>query len=380
MKSKFTIIGGGIAGLSTAIALKKAGFESILYEAAPEFREVGAGIALSINAMKALAALGIDEEIRAKGRLLETFTIYNERGRKLSQTNFTSLSRTYGPGNFMIHRADLQSFLISKINLDSVFFNKRMIDFEQTAQSINLKFADGSEHETEYLIVADGIHSVGRNKLLPHAGHRFAGQTCWRCVIADPELVLNESFETWGRQGRFGLGPLPDHKFYWYASLNAKQNESAYKHFGIRDLQKIFNQFHSPIPEVLATSTDADLIWSDIMDVKPISNFAFDRVVLIGDAAHPTTPNLGQGGAMAIEDAVILAAELKKEPDVHLAFLNFEKRRLPRTQKIVNESWRVGKISQLENRTMVAVRNWVMTRMSASVNKKQLKFLFDVEF
>jgi 2-polyprenyl-6-methoxyphenol hydroxylase-like FAD-dependent oxidoreductase len=116
------------------------------------------------------------------------------------------------------------------------------------------------------------------------------------------------------------------------------------------------------------------------MLIEPIDQYAFDRIVLIGDAAHATTPNLGQGGAMAIEDAVILAVELKKEPDVNQAFLNFEKRRLPRTRKIVNESWRVGKISQLENSALVAMRNWTMRHFPASVNEKQLKFLFNVDF
>jgi len=379
MKSKFTIIGGGIAGLTTAIALQRAGFETVVFEAAPEFKEVGAGIALSINAMKALAALGLSDEISTKGRLMETFTIYDERGRKLSQTSNTSLNGTHGPGNFIIHRAELQSFLVSKVNQDAVYFNKRMIDFEQATQSIIIKFADGSECETKYLIVADGIHSVARKKLLPHAKPRFSGQTCWRGVITLQEMELEESFETWGRQGRFGLGPLLDHKFYWYASLNAKPNDSAFRQFGIRDLQNRFNDFHSPIPEVLAASTDADLIWGDIIDIKPISQYAFDRILLIGDAAHATTPNLGQGGAMAIEDAVILANELKKETDVNLAFLNFEKRRLPRTRKIVNESWRVGKISQLENSALISMRNWVMRHFPASVNEKQLKFLFDVD-
>jgi 2-polyprenyl-6-methoxyphenol hydroxylase-like FAD-dependent oxidoreductase len=162
MKPVFTIIGGGIAGLTTAIALQQAGFETLVFEAAPEFREVGAGIALSINAMKALAALRLSEEISTKGRLMETFTIYDERGRKLSQTSNTSLNGTHGPGNFVIHRAELQSFLVSKVNQDAVHFNKRMIDFKRTQKSIIVKFAEGSEYETEYLIVADGIHSVAR--------------------------------------------------------------------------------------------------------------------------------------------------------------------------------------------------------------------------
>jgi 2-polyprenyl-6-methoxyphenol hydroxylase-like FAD-dependent oxidoreductase len=311
---------------------------------------------------------------------METFTIYDERGGKLSQTNNALLNGKQSPGNFIIHRAELQSFLVSKVDPESVYFNKRMIDFEQTSKSVIVKFADSSVHETEYLVVADGIHSVARQKLLPHTEPRFAGQTCWRSVVALPELVLEESFETWGRKGRFGLGPLPDHKFYWYASLNARQNDPIYRSFGIHDLQKRFSNFHTPIPEVLAASTDADLIWSDIIDIKPISHYAFDRIVLIGDASHATTPNLGQGGAMAIEDALILAAELKKEPKVNLAFLNFERRRLPRTRKIINESWRVGKISQIENRVINSLRNWSMRHMPASVNKRRLEFLFNVDF
>lgn len=380
MKSKFTIVGGGIAGLTTAIALHNIGIEAVIFEAAPEFKEVGAGIALSVNAMKGYAALGLEDEIRVHGRQLDAFTIYDERGRRLNQTYKKSEIKPEGPGNFMIHRADLQSFLVSKVNPTTVKFNKRMIDIEQVNNSIAIKFSDGSVHETEYLIVADGIHSVVREKLVPDSKPRFAGQTCWRCVIRNPGINLQESFETWGRAGRFGIGPLLHDKIYWYASLNAKQDDPVFKHYGIHDLQKVFNNFHSPIPAVLAASTDADLIWGDLFDIKPISKFAFDRVVLIGDAAHATTPNLGQGGAMAVEDAVILANELKKQPNASLAFANFEKRRLPRTRKIVNDSWRVGKIAQVENRLMVSARNFIMRHLPASENERQLRFLFDVEF
>jgi 2-polyprenyl-6-methoxyphenol hydroxylase-like FAD-dependent oxidoreductase len=255
-----------------------------------------------------------------------------------------------------------------------------VVDIEQTNDSVIIKFGDGSIHETNFLIAADGIHSPIRKKLLPQTEPRYAGYTCWRAVIDNTHLNLSETSETWGTKGRFGISPLKDNKIYWYACINAPQNDASLKSFKVRDLQNHFKDFHAPIPEILSATKDENLIWNDIIDLKPIDHYAFGNIVLIGDAAHATTPNMGQGACQAIEDAVILADELQKDSNIQKAFAQFEQRRLKRTHYIVNRSWTIGKVAQLQNKTLASLRNAMFKLLPTSAGEHQLKRLYEVDF
>jgi 2-polyprenyl-6-methoxyphenol hydroxylase-like FAD-dependent oxidoreductase len=270
--------------------------------------------------------------------------------------------------------------LLSKIDGQSIHTGKKAIHFDQKEDSISIKFKDGSMHKADFLIVADGIHSVFRKKLLPDSEPRYAGYTCWRAVIENPGINLQGSSETWGDKGRFGIVPLAGDKIYWFACVNAKQNDPGYQKFKVSDLLKHFRNFHEPIPSILKNTSDNSLIWNDIIDLKPIEKFTFDNILLIGDAAHATTPNMGQGACQAIEDAVVLALELSQSIDVKQAFRNFEKRRMKRTHFITKASWRLGKVAQLENQLLIIIRNAIFRKMPSSFNEKQLKKLYRVDF
>jgi 2-polyprenyl-6-methoxyphenol hydroxylase-like FAD-dependent oxidoreductase len=143
-------------------------------------------------------------------------------------------------------------------------------------------------------------------------------------------------------------------------------------------LLKHFGQFHSPIPEIIRHTKDDQLIWNDIIDIKPLKQFAFGNIVLMGDAAHATTPNMGQGACMAIEDAAILANVLATSESVESAFFAFEQRRIKRTTSIVNRSWQLGRIAQWENPMLIGIRNSLLRLTPPSVAEKQAKFLIDV--
>lgn len=189
----------------------------------------------------------------------------------------------------------------------------------------------------------------------------------------------DEMSETWGKGRRFGVVPLTRNRIYWFATLNAKQNDPAMKNARSSDLQHFFDGFHFPIPEVLARTADDQIIWGDIVDVRPIKKFAFGRIVLMGDAAHATTPNLGQGACMAIEDAATLTNGLTLyEPEE--AFRKFEVHRVKRTTGIVNQSWTIGRIAQLENPLLMTLRNAAFRSLPQSMVENQLKSLFDVSF
>jgi 2-polyprenyl-6-methoxyphenol hydroxylase-like FAD-dependent oxidoreductase len=201
-------------------------------------------------------------------------------------------------------------------------------------------------------------------------------------VIDDPPSSFKpeEASETWGRAGRFGIVPLRKNRVYWFACINAPFNDPLMKSFETKDLSNYFQDFHSPIPEIIMRTPSDQLIQSDIIDIKPIRQFSFDRVTLLGDAAHATTPNLGQGAGMAIEDAVILANCMESEKDIRKAFANYELKRIIRTTNIVKSSWRLGKVAQLENPVMVKLRNAAMRLTPPKAMEKQLEFLYNVSF
>ncbi len=378
-KPTFTIVGGGIAGLTAAIALSKAGFESILFEAAPQIKEVGAGLGLGANAIKAFASLGIEADVIERGRILPAFAIYDEKGKPISGLDSRAMNEKYGASNFTIHRAALQAVLLSKVEPGIIQLNKRLINYEQRDNMHVLQFSDGTSYETQHLIVADGIHSVVRKKLLPDSEIRYAGYTCWRGVLHQDTLQINTTSETWGAHGRFGIVPLA-HKIYWFVCLNAPAHSPLMKAFTVKDLAERFQHYHSPIPEILKASKNEDLIWNDIEDLKPIRQFAFGTAVLIGDAAHATTPNIGQGACMAIEDGVILANELKKTDQVAQAFKSFEVKRMKRVHQVVDTSWRIGRMAQMENQAAVGLRNVFMRALPKRLQEKQLEFLYEIEF
>jgi 2-polyprenyl-6-methoxyphenol hydroxylase-like FAD-dependent oxidoreductase len=380
MKQRISILGGGIAGLTTAIALQNMGIESMVFEAAPEIKEVGAGLGLGANAIKAFKVLGIEKEVTDAGHFLPSFTIYNGQGKVITKTDSGSISKKYGLDNFTIHRADLHKILLSKINPAFVQTNKRIKSFDQNENNIIIHFTDGTSYETDYLIAAEGIHSVVRKKLLPESKIRYAGYTCWRAVIDNTALQLNECSETWGSKGRFGIVPLKNNKIYWFACINGTEQNSKFKNFTVADLLKQFKNYHQPIASILQQTKNENIIWGDIIDVEPMSKYAFANILLIGDAAHATTPNLGQGACQAIEDAVILADEIQKNTDIKTAFKQFEKRRLKRTHWIINTSNRIGKIAQSENRLLIKIRDFIFRNSPKSVQDKQFKKLYTTDF
>lgn len=377
---KVAITGGGIAGLTTAIALQQAGITCTVYEAAPDLKPLGAGIVLAANAMKALAKLGLAETVLAHGRLLNAFCILDTKGKIITKTNSLSVRSQYGADNFTIHRADLHQILRSFISPENLRMNKRGVGFEKKSSKITLHFSDGSSGETNYLLACDGIHSTVRTTLLPAATPRYAGYTCWRAVVDMPHLHLNEATETWGTSGRFGIVPLPEGKIYWFACIPTYQNNSILKNYNTTDLLRHFQNFHNPIPEILRHTREEQLIWNDLCDLKPLSHFAFGNILLMGDAAHATTPNMGQGACQAIEDAVILASEWKQNARVEDVFLNFEKKRMERTHYITIQSRRIGRMAHIQNNYLAAIRNSLLRILPAGLKEKNLKRLLDVEF
>jgi 2-polyprenyl-6-methoxyphenol hydroxylase-like FAD-dependent oxidoreductase len=379
----FAIVGGGIGGLTLAIALQRKGFDVTVYENAPQLKPLGAGLGLAANAVKAFTDIGLSDEVLKKWKVMRKISIKDPAGSILRETDAEKLSSKYGViNNFTIHRADLHEVLLRHLHPGSLQLGKGCVDFIQKRSSVELVFQDGTTATAHHVIACDGIHSVFRKKLVPGSTPRYAGYTCWRAVIDDlpPGFNFDEISETWGAGARFGIVPLTNKRVYWFACLNANAGDPVMQGFKIPDLLNHFEQFHSPIAEILKRTRDEQLIWNDIMDLAPIKHFAFGNIVLMGDAAHATTPNMGQGACMAIEDAAVLANCIESYATPEEAFKQFESKRIERTTRIVNASRALGRVAQLKNPLLMSLRNALLRCTPQRVTEKQLKFLYEVSF
>lgn len=378
MKNTFIIMGGGIAGLSTAIALRRIGIEATVYEAAPEFKPVGAGITLAANAMKAYRILGLFDDLVAAGRPLTRMSIRAQKGGLLSESRVDTLPG--GLCNLAIHRAALHEVLLSQLDPGQVIAGKRSADILQEEGRYTVTFEDGTQTTSKHLIVAEGIHSLIRRKLLPQARIRYAGYTCWRGIAPNGDMGITDTSETWGANGRFGIVPIGNDQIYWFATKNAPAGSPVMKAYSNAELLDNYRSYHDPIGEVIRRTPPEYIFWNDIIDLEPMPRFAFDNLVFVGDAAHATTPNMGQGACQAIEDAIVLAQCLQQNAAVKEAFALFEQRRLKRVHWVVNQSHILGKIAQWENPLLRGLRNTAFRLTPDSVMTKQQEKIYEVDF
>lgn len=217
------------------------------------------------------------------------------------------------------------------------------------------------------------IKNIFRNQILKSGEIRNAGQKCWRGILQTgiPEKYSHNAYEMWGTGKRFGFVKVRENTLYWYALVNEKFYSKDI------DLLEEFRDFHPDILEMIAKTSKANIIFNDIVDIKPMNHWSAENLCLIGDAAHATTPNMGQGGCQAVEDAYILSKLLEIEKDWIKVFHQFEKIRKDKVHHIVNTSWIIGKIAQWENFTRV--RNFIFRMIPESVNQKQMEKIMKLE-
>ncbi|MBX0290702.1 FAD-dependent monooxygenase [Hymenobacter sp. HSC-4F20] len=376
----FLIIGAGIGGLTTAHALLQQGHQVRVFEAAPELREVGAGVVLGANAMRALHQLHLQEAVLAHGSAVTRLDLRDQQGHLLQAADTSAFTTRLGFPNLGVHRAALHQALARGLPSGLIKLGCAFERFEEEATGVVAYFADGHVARADALIGADGLRSRVRRQLLPQTEPRYAGYTCWRAVVEASRLRLpvGESCETWGERGRrFGYVPVGGGRVYWFACLNSPHPQNPrLRAFRVADLEREFAGFHAPVSELLALTRDDQLLWNDILDLQPLRHFAYGHVLLLGDAAHATTPNMGQGAGMAVEDAAVLAQCLTATTDVPAAFRHFEQRRLLRTRRIVTTSWHLGRVGQLETPWLATLRNSVMRLLPPAVSRSQMAWLY----
>ena len=378
---KIAIIGGGIGGLTTAIALQRKGFTDVtVYEAAPEMLPIGAGILLATNAMTILDRLGIAQQIKAAGNVLQSVRIANHKGEILSNVDFSKIIKRYGNGTVSIHRGKLQQILLENISKNTVFVGKRLKNIENTEGGVQLHFEDKTTAEADMVIGADGIHSIVRKHLFGETPIRYSGQTCWRGIakmtLDDPK----KSVEMWGTKPglRACVSQVNDTEVYWYITSKQKERYKLSEKETKPYLLNLVSEFNSPIQKAIQLTENQHILHNDLSDFKPIKLWFKNNIVLMGDAAHATTPNLGQGACQAIEDALCLANCLKSTPSVNTAFLAFQNARIKKTTFVVNTSYQIGQLNNIGGFIGYRFRNFLMKLAPTSIAEKQFDYLFKV--
>lgn len=371
---KISIIGAGIGGLTTGLALKSDDFEVKIYESAPEIKPVGAGIIMANNAMQIFKKLGVHQKIQNLGNKVEHVNITQANLKVISSVSLNIFEQKYGVYNVAIHRADLQNALAQSFGMENIILNKRLNNIS-LENKINLSFEDSSSENTDILIGADGINSVVRKELNINSKIRDTKQLCWRGVVEFelPENYSNTAVEAWGKGKRFGFVKISPTKVYWFAVINENLNRET-------ELTNLFKEFHFLILNLIAKTPKENIHFSRIIDLKPFSAWHQNNIVLLGDAAHATTPNLGQGACQAVEDAYALSKAIHSSSSIEKAFDHYEKIRNKKALHIVNTSWILGKIAHFENPILTGIRNGFFKSMSEKANHKQMEKIFDISY
>lgn len=370
------IAGGGIGGLTAAIALRRAGFESIVLEQAPKLEPVGAGLAIQPNALAVLDRLGVGEAVRAAGFAPDTWRVETDSGTVLTNTPNDGSA---GGRIFAIHRADLHRVLLDAMKPDTVRLSSRIEGFESDGARVVMRLGSGDRIDAPVLIGADGLHSVVRAQLFGAGAPKYAGYTSWRGITRPlGDRVPRHGAEIWGSGRRFGLTQVGGTRAYWFAVLNAPPGErDASPELALASLQDLFRGFPAPALDLIAATDPSAILRTDIADRDPIHVWGRGRVTLLGDAAHPMTPNLGQGACQAIEDAMALAACVQaSRDDLQIGLRNYEGARAARANGIVSQARTFGVLGQLENGALRFMRNLAVRAVPASAQRRQMAALW----
>ncbi|MFT5696398.1 MAG: 2-polyprenyl-6-methoxyphenol hydroxylase-like FAD-dependent oxidoreductase, partial [Myxococcota bacterium] len=326
-----------------------------IVERAESWAPVGAGIIMSVNAMRVVRGFGIADDLAERGFELGRGSITDENGISLGSSNFEILRADHGP-TIALHRAALHEGLLSACDGVPIALGTSVASLSQTGEGVDATLTDGRQERFDLVIGADGLRSRVRELTFGEVPIDYSGYTCWRLIVKSP-LEQVEMREMWGTGQRFGIAPIGDEQLYCFAVANAPRGEADPIDGRLARFRKRFAGFGGQVPEVLAAlKYDEELIHNDLEEVT-VGHWFDGRVALLGDAAHAMTPNMGQGAAMALEDSAVLVEELCKVGPVASSLARWVARREPRVRWVQNQSRRIGRIGQLQSRVLCRLRN-----------------------
>ena len=373
---RIAIIGGGIGGLTAARALLRRGFEVEVYESAPELKEIGAGVALGPNAMKAFRTLDLEDAVRDIAWSSEYQYLKNwDDGRVISMTPRAITEERYGARGCTAHRADLLDVLSAALPSDIVHLGARCTEVENTKDGAVARFRDGSEIEADIIIGADGIHSAVRASLFGPDAPRFTGKICWRCLVPVDEIpggLPTMDNTTWlGPHGAVVVYPVRRGELVNVVAHY--DNDTWTEESWIRecDRQEVIDNYagwHESLGRLFSASLK-HYKWA-LYDRDPLQQWTKGRITILGDAAHPMLPYLGQGACQAVEDGCVLAAALDSmRDDIEGALKLYERVRVPRASKVVLTARSRGEDNHLVSR-WAALKRDALIKIRQTIGQK----------
>jgi 2-polyprenyl-6-methoxyphenol hydroxylase-like FAD-dependent oxidoreductase len=377
-RPRAVIIGTGIGGLAAAAGLHAAGWDVTAYERAASLEPVGAGLALAPNGLRALDVFGVGDAVRAHA-IGQEIGICRPDGRWLLRSSTERMiSDRFGDPVILLPRSRLIEALASVVPDGVIALSTEVTSVDQDG---HVTTAAGSL-DADLVVAADGLSSATRAALFPsHPGTRYSGFTTWRLLTPEfPGPV--PMAETWGPGSVFGVMPLADGRVYCYAAAPAPRGAHS-PDDELAELVRRFGGWHKPIPALLGSVAPEAVLRHDVAELAaPLPAMHRGRVAFLGDAAHPMTPNLGQGACQALEDAAVLARLTTglSGSDVTDMLARYTAMRLARTTKIVQLSRRAGRMTTWTSRPAIALRDglaWTLGKVAPSAALRGVASIYD---
>jgi len=375
-QGKIAIIGGGISGLCSAVALQKKGICAEVYEKAKDFSGSDTGIVLSGNAIRSFYIMGLGGQMIANGVTADQCLVKSHSGEIIA--NFDYHSPSHIPNYLFIQRSVLVKILTEAILPGTLHFDKELIDFTQISQTIKLHFKDGSTADAEYLIGSDGTNSPIRKKLIPESKLTLSGSVCWRGFIDNPPISEIPYTETWGPRGRFGITPMPGNRLYWYAFKKSNSCKTNMSNWTPIDLLFNFFYYHDPIQLILENTPPENIIFDELSVLQPLEHFYSGNILLVGDSAHASMPNIGQGASQAIEEAAYLSKWISTEDSIEKAFEKYELDRFTRIKLVNNETKVYGLAANVDFPILCSIRNKLLQLAPAGYHNEKLRKVVEI--
>ncbi|WP_404652098.1 FAD-dependent urate hydroxylase HpxO [Raoultella terrigena] len=336
---KALVMGAGIGGLSAAVALKAAGISCEVFEAVQEIKPVGAAISIWPNGVKCMNLLGMGDITETYGGPLRYMAYQDHRhGKTLTRFSLAPLVERTGGRPCPVSRSELQGEMLNFWGRDAVRFGKRATRVEEDDDGVTAWFSDGTTARGDMLIAADGSHSALRPYVLGFTPERrYAGYVNWNGLVEiDEAIAPADQWTTFVGEGkRVSLMPVANGRFYFFFDVPLPAGLAEDRSTLRADLSRYFSGWAAPVQELIARLDPATTNRIEIHDIEPFDRLVRGRVALLGDAGHSTTPDIGQGGCAALEDAVVLGETFRDGGDIAAALRQYEARRCERVRDLI---------------------------------------------